>query len=394
LQKEKHTVDAALFAQMLHDKHFFDLEKLQYKYSADAVDELLRLVGSTMTVALPLADFNGQPLCYLPNLAPLSGNGMKQMLRTRPGNTSFGLEAMADEIEASLSIESIRTSRHSIRRILAGYAPQNEAESRVFGMKRGLEFIAQKENRITEENLHRLYQCSIGDFLPPEDRLASGQLYRHDAVYVVGGKVQHQGLPAAQLPRAMAQLIAFANADDTVDELHKASILHFYLAYLHPYFDGNGRAARLLHLWYLVQKGYSSALFIPFSRYIEASRRDYYRAYERVEQNARISGRVDVTPYIAYFTAQVYDRLMPVGPPQASAELYQQALTDGKITPKENELWAYVLSAYGNTPFSTKQLERDFGNAAYATIRAFVQKFARLGLLHAQSHGNRVRYWV
>jgi Fic family protein len=379
---------------MLHDKHFFDLEKLQYKYSADAVAELLRLVGSTMAVALPLADFDGRPLYYLPNLAPLSGNGMKQMLRTQPGGAPFGLEAMADEIEASLQIESIRTSRHSIRRILDGYAPQSEAENRVYGMKRGLEFIAQRENRITEENLHRLYQCSIGDFLPPEDQLAPGQLYRHDAVYVVGGKVQHQGLPAAQLPQAMAQLIAFANADDAVDELHKASILHFYLAYLHPYFDGNGRAARLVHLWYLVQKGYSSALFIPFSRYIERSRRDYYRAYERVEQNARISGRVDVTPYLAYFTAQVYDRLAPAAPPQASTERYRQALAAGQITPKENELWAYVLSAYGNTPFSTKQLERDFGNAAYATIRAFVQKFARLGLLHAQNYGNRVRYWV
>lgn len=30
-------------------------------------------------------------------------------------------------------------------------------------------------------------------------------------------------------------------------------------------FDGNGRIARLVHLWFLIQKGYQSALFIPFS---------------------------------------------------------------------------------------------------------------------------------
>lgn len=51
-----------------------------------------------------------------------------------------------------------------------------------------------------------------------------------------------------------------------------------------------------------------------------------------------------------------------------------------------------MLSAYGNEEFSTKRLEKDFGNAAYATIRSFVQKFERLGLLTSQKYGNRVKY--
>ena len=45
--------------------------------------------------------------------------------------------------------------------------------------------------------------------------------------------------------------------------LLKAALIHFYMAYLHPYFDGNGRMARLMNLWYMVQQGYSSALFVP-----------------------------------------------------------------------------------------------------------------------------------
>lgn len=44
--------------------------------------------------------------------------------------------------------------------------------------------------------------------------------------------------------------------------------------------------------------------------------------------------------------------------------------------------------------FSTKQLEKDFGNAAYATIRAFVIKFEEQGLLTKQSYGNRNKYRV
>ena len=55
---------------------------------------------------------------------------------------------------------------------------------------------------------------------------------------------------------------------------------------------------------------------------------------------------------------------------------------------------SFALSAYGTGEISTKQLERDFGNAAYATIRGFVLKFEQLGLLSAQNYGNRVKYSV
>ena len=55
-----------------------------------------------------------------------------------------------------------------------------------------------------------------------------------------------------KLPDAMKLLVDFANAKDVINELHKAAILHFAFAYYHPYFDGNGRTARLLLLWYLV----------------------------------------------------------------------------------------------------------------------------------------------
>ena len=45
---------------------------------------------------------------------------------------------------------------------------------------------------------------------------------------------------------------------------------------------------------------------------------------------------------------------------------------------------------YGDAEFSTKQLEKDFGDTAYATIRSFVLKFKKLGLLESTQYGNRV----
>ena len=388
-------MDGAKFAKMLSDKHLFELDRMEYKYSVTSVKEFIGLLRQNLAQPLPLADFSSDELFYLPNLAQISTNGMKQLLSVPASNQSFGLQAMTEEIHATFQIESIRSSRNSIRHILNGYAPRNEEESRIYGMKRGLDFIADRQNAITEENLHQLYQISSGDYLPDEDRLLPDHFYRHDHVYVVGGEESREGLPAQQLPDAMKRLVDFTNAKDGINELHKAAILHFAFAYYHPYFDGNGRTARLLHLWYLVQQGYPAALFTPFSRYIAESKAAYYKAYDRVEKNALISGYTDVTPFLSYFCNEVYNRLqVDVIPPQADLQVYQTALANGKITEKERLLWEYVLSAYGTEEFTTKQLEKDFRNAAYATIRTFVMKFHEMGLLAARKAGNRVYYKV
>lgn len=388
-------MDGAKFAKMLSDKHLFELDRMEYKYSVSSVNEFTELLRQNFAQSLPLVDFSSDELFYLPNLARISTNGMKQLLSAPASNQSFGLQAMTEEIHATFQIESIHSSRNSIRHILNGYAPRNEEESRIYGMKRGLDFIADRQNTITEENLHQLYQISTGDYLPDEDRLLPDHFYRHDVVYVVDGEESREGLPAQQLPDAMKRLVDFANAKDSINELHKAAILHFAFAYYHPYFDGNGRTARLLHLWYLVQQGYPAALFTPFSRYIAESKAAYYKAYDRVEKNALISGYTDVTPFLSYFCNEVYNRLqVDAAPPQADLQVYQTALAEGKITEKERLLWEYVLSAYGTEEFTTKQLEKDFRNAAYATIRTFVMKFHEMELLVARKTGNRVFYKV
>ena len=74
--------------------------------------------------------------------------------------------------------------------------------------------------------------------------------------------------------------------------------------------------------------------------------------------------------------------------------VYDDAVKDGKVTEKETKLWKFVLSHYGIEEFSTKQLEKDFGDAAYATIRGFVLKFEELGLLSSVNYGPRVKYKI
>lgn len=387
-------MDAALFAKMLSDPMLVHLKKLKYKYPQANLSEFIALLQDGFYRSLPLYDFHGNPVVYLENAAQLRLSAAKILLTPQNSAQLYGTQAMEREILSTFTIEQIDTSRSSVRRILSGYAPTNEREQRIYGMKRGLEFIADPSNKINEETIYQLYQMVIGAFLPKEDQLLPGQRYRHDHVYIVGDKLEHTGLPWNKLAGYMEQLVAFIQQDSSINDLWKAALIHFYLAYLHPYFDGNGRMARLLHLWYLVQQGYSSALFVPLSEYIERSRKKYYDAFSLVEQNARISGVLDVTPFLLYFTEEVYHKLRSEQPDRITTDTFRQALQNGKITEKEHALWQFVLTAYADQPFSTKQLEKDFGNAAYATIRGFVLKFTELGLLRATKFSTRTKYQV
>lgn len=387
-------MDAALFAKMLSDEKLTDLKKLGYKYPRADLGEFVNLLQTGFYKFLPLKDFQGNPIAYLENTTQIRLSTAKLLLTPQNSTRLYGIRAMEEEIISTFTIENIDFSRDSVRKILAGYAPADENENRIYGMKKGLEFISDPANVISEENLFRLYETAVGAFLPPDDRLLPGRHYRHDTVYIVGDRVEHTGLDWRKLEAYMGDLLAFIRADSSMNELLKAALIHFYMAYLHPYFDGNGRMARLLHLWYLVQQGYSSALFVPLSEYINRSRAGYYRAYTLAEDNARISGILDATPFLVYFIENVYHKISGVLPSLQTTGLFDSALAAGKVTEKEAVLWRFVLSAYGETPFSTKQLEREFGNAAYATIRGFVLKFTDLGLLQREAYANRVKYRV
>lgn len=384
-------MDAVKFSKMLSDKHITDLKKLKYKYSDD-FNEFIEILKSSYYEYLPLKDFKGEKIAYLNSSTGVNLRAVK--LLYTPQNSAYGAKAIEDEIVATSAIESIDFSRDSVRKILKGYAPKDEEENRILGLKNGFEFISNKDNKITEENVCKLYMMSIGDFLDDENKLKEGSFYRHDSVYVMSDKIEHSGISSAKLPGYMSDFVSFANSDDKINELVKATMLHFYIAYIHPYFDGNGRMARLIHMWYLIQKGYETTLFIPFSNYIEKSRKKYYDAYTLVEENSKLSGVLDITPFLLYFTENVYDKMVENEVKTNTLEEYNSALTQGKITQKEAQLWQFVLSAYSGEAFTTKQLEKDFGDAAFATVRSFVLKFADLGLLNATKMKNKVLYCI
>ena len=52
-------MDGAQFAKMLSDKHLFELNRMEYKYSTVSVKEFAELLRQNFAQPLPLTDFSG-----------------------------------------------------------------------------------------------------------------------------------------------------------------------------------------------------------------------------------------------------------------------------------------------------------------------------------------------
>lgn len=389
-------MEAEQYITMLQDKHFLNLKKMEYKYGKESVQEMLDLLEIQAANNLPLSDFAGQQNFYCLTPYTHSSSGAASALMRHSGNTTYGVQALTDEIVSTLSIEQIHTSRESVRTILTGKAPASTAEDHIWGMKKGFDFIADKKNSINAETVRALYELVVNPYLADKaDCLSADQFYREGPVAIVNetkGKIVHSGAPAGRIPAMMQELFDFLNQYTEMDDLAKAAVLHFYVAYIHPYYDGNGRMTRMLHLWYLLQKGYSAALFLPFSSIIQDTKKGYYKAFDLINSNHEITGKYDISPFLAYFNETVYAQIKTAPTCNDGLEEFQQLLKNGEITAKEKELFYFVLSHYGKEEFSTKQLERDFANCAYATIRSFVLKLSKAGILEEHIYGNRKKY--
>jgi Fic family protein len=72
-------------------------------------------------------------------------------------------------------------------------------------------------------------------------------------------------------------------ATQFVHPVVRAILLHFWLAYDHPFEDGNGRTARILFFWKMHAEGYWLAEYLPISRLIRKAPAQYARAFLETE---------------------------------------------------------------------------------------------------------------
>lgn len=204
----------------------------------------------------------------------------------------FMVNSLMEEAIRSSQLEGATTSRRVAKEMLrTGRRPRNRSEKMIANNYRALQFMRDEmDNTLTPDSVLELHRILTEGTL--DDPSAAGRLQRPDEVRVAvfdrddDEMPIHVPPPAEQLPERMGLLCQFANGEDGGRFTHpvvRAILLHFWLAYDHPFEDGNGRTARILFFWAMQTQGYWLAEYLPISRFIRKAPAKYARAFMETE---------------------------------------------------------------------------------------------------------------
>lgn len=127
-------------------------------------------------------------------------------------------------------------------------------------------------NLVTIKSLHFELMKNLG---------SNGGNYRQEpwAIFDQSGSAVYLAPMHFEVPKLMDEYFTFISSLKDHPAV-VAAIGQFILEKIHPFADGNGRVGRLISALLLVQRGYGFRGLIPFERYVENHRSEYYRALE------------------------------------------------------------------------------------------------------------------
>ena len=201
------------------------------------------------------------------------------------------ISSIMEEAIASSQMEGASTTRRIAKDMLRKQLkPINKSQQMIVNNYDTITKISNDFNKdFSMEDLldiHRSISKSTLDNSEDE-----GVFRKNDDIYVVDsitGSVAHTPPSYNEIIDMIVDLCEFANNDNNDNFIHpiiKGIIIHFILAYIHPFVDGNGRTARSLFYWYMIKKGYWLTEYLSISRIIYTNKKSYEKAFLYTEND-------------------------------------------------------------------------------------------------------------
>ena len=246
---------------------------------------------------LPLVDVAGEPFAYVfTDPVPerlheidlsLGGSiGMPEQVTNRETKDRYLVSSLIEEAITSSQLEGAAATREAAKEMLrANRKPRDVAEQMILNNYLTMRHLANvKDRKLTPELIHELHTRVTRETL--ENSVDAGQLRSTDQVVRVydttTGEILHDPPPASQLSDRLDRMCAFANEENDNGFVHpvlRSIILHFWLAYDHPFVDGNGRTARALFYWSMLRRQYWLCEYISISEVLLKSPSKYARSF-------------------------------------------------------------------------------------------------------------------
>ena len=199
--------------------------------------------------------------------------------------------------------------------------------------------------------------------------------------------VEYMPPKTKEVPGLVKEFLDWLNLDKAreINPVLLAGIVHYEIARIHPFIDGNGRTARALAMFILYVSGFDHRRIFALDDYYDRDRQAYYAALKTAQVN-----NGDITQWLEYFTDgvaysvnEVKEAVLKVGSKKKKGQRAQVALT-----PKQLKIVEYI-SVHGKV--RNKDLQGLFKISAQA-IHKELTKLVELKVIKPAGGGRASHY--
>lgn len=200
-------------------------------------------------------------------------------------------------------------------------------------------------------------------------------------------EIEYMPPETKEVPKLVNNFIDWLNSEETweINPVLLAGIVHYEIARIHPFIDGNGRTARLIATLILYLSGFDHRRFFALDDYYDRDRKAYYAALKTVDKETR-----DLTKWLEYFTDgvafsvdEVKETVLRLGAKKKGEKDSQIALT-----PKQTKILEYIVS-HGKV--TNRDLQALFKVSAQA-VHKELTKLVDLKIIKPKGQGRSLYY--
>ena len=210
--------------------------------------------------------------------------------------------SLMEEAIYSSQMEGAATTRVVAKNMLKqGVSPKNKSQQMIYNNYQTIRYITEhKHEPLTVDRIQLLHNLMTDKTLKNVADAGRFRTAQDDVVVEnkITGEIVHTPPPAENILDFINDLCDFFNTTNDGVFIHpiiRGIIIHFMVAYVHPFVDGNGRTARALFYWYMLKEKYWLTEYMSISRVIAKSKRSYEDSFLYTEADGN-----DIGYFIAY----------------------------------------------------------------------------------------------